>query len=158
MKWQEVLEDKSLKNLPYRIELNKQGQIIMSPVKPRHSGFQGEIVSLLGKLKPDGRVLAEPAIDTSDNVKVADAAWMSYERYAKVVGETVFTLAPEICVEVKSESNTEFEMTFKKNLYFANGAIEFWLCDNEGHMSFYSKDGKLEKSVLVPAFPARISL
>jgi Uma2 family endonuclease len=156
MNWQQVLEDKSLRNLPYKIELNKQGQIIMSRVKPRHSAYQGQILTLLGKLKPEGKVVAEPAIATSDNVKVADAGWISYERYTQVMNETVFTIPPEICIEVRSESNTDEEMMFKKNLFFEKDAIEFWICDEIGNMSFYNKNGKLAASVLVPNFPIRI--
>ncbi len=38
MNWQEVCEDKSLANLPYKIELNCQGQIVMTRSKPRNSG------------------------------------------------------------------------------------------------------------------------
>jgi Uma2 family endonuclease len=158
MNWQQVLEDKSLRNLPYKIELNAQGQIIMSPVKPRHSAYQGEIIALLGKLKPDGRVLAEPAINTSDNVKVADVGWISIERYKRVHTESVFTVPPEICVEVQSESNSHEEMMFKKGLYFEKSAVEFWLCDDDGNMSFYDKAGKLAASGLVPNFPARIEV
>jgi Uma2 family endonuclease len=158
MNWQQVLEDKSLRDLPYKIELNKQGQIIMSPVKPRHSAYQGEIVALLGRLKTGGRVLAEPAIETSDNVKVADVGWISIERYKKVFNETVFTIPPEICVEVQSESNTSEEMMFKKELFFERDAIEFWLCDEHGTMSFYDKNGKLNGSTLVPTFPAHIDI
>lgn len=158
MNWQEVLEDKSLRDLPYRIELNAQGQIIMSPVRPRHSAYQGEIIALLRKLNPDGRVLAEPAIETSDNVKVADVGWISYERYARVHNEIVFTIPPEICVEVQSESNTSVEMMYKKKLFIEKGALEFWLCDENGSMSFYGKDGPLKNSVLVPDFPMRIEI
>lgn len=33
MKWQEVCEDKALQDLPYKIELNRWGQIVMSPAK-----------------------------------------------------------------------------------------------------------------------------
>jgi len=158
MNWQQVLEDKSLRDLPYRIELNAQGQIIMSPVKPRHSAYQGEIIALLRRLNPDGRVLAEPAIETSDNVKVADVGWMSYERYLKVISSTVCSIAPEICVEVESESNTSAEMMFKKQLFFEKGCIEFWLCDGDGGMTFFGKDGQLQNSVLVPGFPFRIEI
>ena len=51
MNWQEVCEDPNLRNLPYKIELNAEGKIIMSPQKVYHSIFQGEIQSLLRKLK-----------------------------------------------------------------------------------------------------------
>ena len=55
MKWSHLCEDKSLQDLPYKIELNAQGQIIMSPHKPIHSGFQGAILILgrvVGRVTP----------------------------------------------------------------------------------------------------------
>ena len=42
MNWQEVCENKSLHNLPFKIELNTIGKILMSPVKVYHSVLQGE--------------------------------------------------------------------------------------------------------------------
>ncbi len=32
MEWKEVCENKQLQDLPFKIELNKWGQIVMSPV------------------------------------------------------------------------------------------------------------------------------
>jgi hypothetical protein len=59
MQWQEVCEHPSLQNLPFKIELNERGQILMSPDKVYHSAFQGRITRLL----PDnGIVLPECAI------------------------------------------------------------------------------------------------
>lgn len=37
MRWEEVCEHQQLQDLPFKIELNKWGQIIMSPVKIKHS-------------------------------------------------------------------------------------------------------------------------
>jgi len=37
MQWQEVCEHPSLQNLPFKIELNERGQVLMSPVKVYHS-------------------------------------------------------------------------------------------------------------------------
>ena len=45
MKWSEVCARSDLQNLPFKIELNEQGQIIMSPVKVYHSAYQGKIVA-----------------------------------------------------------------------------------------------------------------
>jgi hypothetical protein len=45
----------------------------------------------------------------------------------------------------------------KRSLYFASGAVEVWFC-KDGDMVFYAATGKLEKSVLVPEFPARIEI
>jgi len=40
MNWQEVCEHKSLQDLPFKIELNEYGKIIMSPVKVYHSAIR----------------------------------------------------------------------------------------------------------------------
>jgi hypothetical protein len=53
MNWQEVCEHPDLQDLPFKIELDEKGKIIMSPVKVYHSVFQGEIAALLKK--PIGR-------------------------------------------------------------------------------------------------------
>lgn len=46
MRWEEVCEHKQLQDLPFKIELNKWGQIVMSPVKIKHSFYQGRIQRL----------------------------------------------------------------------------------------------------------------
>jgi hypothetical protein len=50
MKWEEVCEHKQLQDLPFKIELNKWGQIVISPVKIKHSFYQGRIQRLLESL------------------------------------------------------------------------------------------------------------
>jgi hypothetical protein len=49
------------------------------------------------------------------------------------------------------------EMIGKMQLYFARGAEEVWLCDEEGRMTFYCHDdnGAVE-SKLCPEFPRKI--
>ena len=42
MNWQEVCNHKSLQDLPFKIELNNQGQVLMSPVKVYHSLFKAK--------------------------------------------------------------------------------------------------------------------
>lgn len=54
MQWQEVCNDPLLQNLPYKIELNRWGQIVMSPAKIKHGFFQNRIGSLLDRLIPSG--------------------------------------------------------------------------------------------------------
>ncbi len=71
MRWEEVCENKQLQDLPFKIELNKWGQIVMSPVKIKHSFYQGRIQRLLESLLHTGEVIPECAINTSDSVKVA---------------------------------------------------------------------------------------
>ncbi|MGY6529577.1 MAG: Uma2 family endonuclease [Cyanobacterium sp.] len=156
MKWEEVCEHKQLQNLPFKIELNKWGQIVMSPIKIKHSFYQGRILLLLESLLKIGEVMPECAINTSDGVKVADVVWCSEQRFQKIENEVSASIAPEICVEVKSMGNTEEEIEFKKQLYFSANAMEVWLCDEDGNITFYDEPGQLKKSLLVPDFPDQI--
>ncbi|WP_242523085.1 hypothetical protein [Thiocystis minor] len=41
MQWQEVCEHLSLRDLPFKIETNEKGEIVMNAVKVIHSLFQG---------------------------------------------------------------------------------------------------------------------
>ena len=157
MKWQEVCEDKHLQNLPFKIELNKWGQIVMSPAKPKHSILRGLISGLLNSMIEQGMAFPECAIETKDNVKVADVVWASDERLDIIEEENVASIAPEICIEVKSASNTIQEMIEKKDLYFVAKAQEVWLCDEQGNIKFYAQEGELKKSLLVPNFPNQIN-
>ena len=54
MLWQEVCEHPALRNLPFKIELNKRGTILMSPVNVSHSLFQENILILLKTLFHEG--------------------------------------------------------------------------------------------------------
>ena len=158
MQWQEVCESKYLQDLPFKIELNKWGQIVMSPAKIKHSFYQGLIVELLNSLIDDrGFAFPECAIQTSDNVKVADVVWCSEARFNQIEEDFAASIAPEICVEIISASNTLKEMEEKKDLYLEAQAEEVWLCDSEGNIKFYDRQGKLQQSLLVSQFPQRVT-
>ena len=79
MNWEEVCEHPALHNLPFKIELNEYGEIIMNAVKVIHSLYQGEIEYLLRSLLKNGKTLPECAIKTEKGTKVADVAWASRE-------------------------------------------------------------------------------
>jgi len=158
MNWQELCEHKSLQNLPFKIELNERGQILMSPVKVSHALYQGEIEFLLRSYRKDGKALPECAIKTRKGTKSADVAWASKSRLSIIKNETECSIAPEICVEVRSDSNTNAEMDEKRQLYFEQGAKEVWICNQTGKMSFYNEVDWLEQSVLVPNFPKQIDI
>jgi len=109
MSWQEVCDNPKLQNLPFKIELNNQGQILMTPVKVYHSLFQGKITGLLYSNLTDGDVLVECAISTKKGAKVADVAWASRERLKVIRNEVECSIAPEICIEIVSSANTKKE-------------------------------------------------
>ncbi|HZF37643.1 MAG TPA: Uma2 family endonuclease [Blastocatellia bacterium] len=158
MTWEEVCAHPSLQNLPFKIETNQWGQVVMSPVKIPHSAYQGEINGLLRDLMQNGRVLVECAIATTKGTKVADVAWASPALFRRIKNEAACSVAPEICVEVYSFSNTQKEMKEKRELYVEKGAKEVWYCDKNGKISFYNEEGKLKKSALCPDFPGKIKL
>jgi Uma2 family endonuclease len=158
MNWQQLCEDKTLHDLPYKIELNKQGQVIMSPASVRHVFLQAEIISLLRDNMKTGKIVPEFPVETTDGVKVADVAWLTIEHFEAVKNNISSALSPLICVEVLSPSNTSTEMEHKKALYFEKGTEEFWLCDPVGLMSFYGKSGQLDKSMLAPGFPLHVKI
>ena len=156
MNWQEATEKPELQELPFRIELTETGQILMTPVRVLHAAFQGEIENLLRTLTQGGLAFPQCAISTRRGTKVADVAWVSYERFTRIRNETEAPIAPEICVEILSASNTAEEMREKAMLLFEKEAQECWLCTKEGEMSFYNKTGKLAQSFLVPDFPSTV--
>jgi Uma2 family endonuclease len=158
MNWQEVCASPHLRNLPFRIELNEYQQIVMSPLKVFHSLLQGKIERLLLALISEGEVFPECAIFTEQGTKVADVVWVSAKRLQQIKHEVECSIAPEICIEVMSDSNTLKEMDGKKALYFAQKAQEFWLCDQEGNVRFFDPQGELVSSGLVPGFPNKVSI
>jgi hypothetical protein len=60
----EACQDRSLRNLPYKVELSRQGQIITSPTRYKHGFYQTRIAGELHALLPQGRAAVESAIDT----------------------------------------------------------------------------------------------
>ena len=158
MNWEQVCAEPNLKSLPYKIELNEWGQIVMSPASIRHVAFQALIAKLLATLLKQGKTLQEFPLETSENVKAPDVIWMSEERFEQVREKVSSPIAPEICVEVMSPGNTKQQMLHKGKLYFEKGAKEFWICDNNGNLEFYNAEGSLELSALIHEFPTKVEI
>ncbi len=142
MQWANIINDPLLQNLPFKIELNKWGKILMSPASNNHGRLQYEIGSLIDKDKGCGKIIMECSIETSDGVKVADVAWASDEFIEKYGYATPYKKAPEICVEITSPSNSKGEIKEKIQLYLAKGAVEVWIVDNLGNIKYFSHEGE----------------
>jgi len=106
MNWQEVCNDPSLRNLPYKIELNEWGQIVMSPASSRHSFMQGLIQDALRSVRKDGFIYQDCPVQTQKGVKAADVAWASSEFVRNHKHQSPLNVAPEVCIEVLSPSNS----------------------------------------------------
>ena len=153
--WRHILEDPQLQDLPFKIETNEHGQIVLSPHKRIHSIRQTQITDQLADTVNRARIRSvELAVGTSKGVKGVDVAWMSSERFATLDEDAEpMPIAPELCVDVRSRSNTEEEMEEKRGLYFEAGAEEVWVVDEHGAITFYDEKGPVKSSALAPAFP-----
>lgn len=155
--WDEICADRSLADLPYKIETNRHGQIVMRPARHLHSRQQSDIHARLAKLSTSGYLLVEAAVQTTEGVKVADVAWGSDPFQLQHAQDDTLTAAPDLCIEVCSPTNSKGEMQEKITLYFAYGAKEVWVCDQQGKMTFYtSPAASSPSSLLFPGFPAKV--
>ncbi len=156
--WERIVDDPSLRDLPYKVETNAQGQIILSPPKNKHSFLQLRIGRLLEDLaNAPGQAAVEFAVQTAEGIKAPDVIWISEERLAEAPEDAASSpVMPEICVEVTSQSNTSAEMQEKRRLYFEGGAEEVWLVTPRGEVTFYDAGGPVEASQRAPGFPKRV--
>ena len=158
-RWQQVISDRSLADLPFKIETNYSGQLIMTPPPSgSHSRRQGEIAFQLRRIL-GGHSLPECPISTIDGVRAADVGWYSASRFAGVEGQIAFEHAPEICVEVISPSNTPAELRHKRSLHLEAGADEVWFCAGDGTLQFFLAEApgtSAASSRCCPEFPARV--
>ncbi len=156
--WAEVCALPWLRDIPAKIETNKHNKIIMSPASSWHGSYEIRIAARLLHWLPGGEVIAECPIETAEGTRVADVAWMSRERWLPHKRAVSLPIAPEICVEIFSRSNIRDEMLEKMKLYYAAGAREVWLCDEDGRMEFFraGHDAPIPASELCPDFPSQI--
>ena len=119
--------------------------------------LQTELGSYLQN-RSDGKVITECSVETTKGVKVADVAWGSDGFFQENGLETPYQQAPEVCVEISSPSNTEGEIQEKIGLYLARGAVEVWVCDEDGVVKFYSYKGELAGSKIFPNAPRSIEI
>ena len=146
MEWSEVIENQLLRDLPFKIELNKFGQLLMSPASNLHGRIQSHLAAAFLNQLPQGEVITECSIETSEGVKVADIAWLS-EKFIKEFNYlTPYPKAPEICVEIVSSSNSKSEIQNKIELYLAKGASEVWIVSNLDNIQIFTHIGQVDNS------------
>jgi Uma2 family endonuclease len=147
MEWASVINNPVLQNLPFKIELNKWGQILMSPASNNHGKLQFETgVKIRDGKKGSGEIITECSIQTSQGTKVADVVWASDQFITEHGYETPYSKAPEICVEVVSPSNSMGEIEEKIELYLAKGALEVWIVSEDGTIKYYTHTGEIQNS------------
>lgn len=162
-RWEEILADPYYARLDGTFETNRYGQVIhMPPPSFLHARVQSQISVLLSRLMDGGGTATECPVSTSDGVKGVDVIWLSDEQLKSVGSSSCVPFAPDICVEIKSPSNSWPELEEKRSLYFEAGAKEVWICDENQKMFFFanadSSDPCREFSDLCPDFPGVIEI
>jgi Uma2 family endonuclease len=153
-RWTELINDSSLHDVPYKIELNAQGTIEMSPANNWHAATQAYLAWALKNSLPEGVVYTECSVLTEIGIRVPDVAWASKEFAAEQGSNTPFTRVPEICVEIASPSNTKQEIEAKVLAFLAAGAREVWVAQSPGPLAYFGGAGTLERS----GYPVAIEL
>ncbi len=157
LRWTELCNDPRWHDLAGKIELNALGVIEMSPANNRHGIRQMAIGLALTQQLPAGTAMVECCILTTEGVRVPDVAWASAAFMSKHGQLSPFPSAPEICVEVRSPSNTDAEMAFKTQLFLDAGALEVWIVEDTGDWQVFDAQGAQPASrfgVQLPPGPA----
>ena len=158
MNWQEICDNPSFNDLPFKFETNEWGKIEMCPATNEHGLYQSLLITWLARLSTKGHPISECGVQTSKGVKVADVAWASFDFFKRNKRSNPYLESPEVVIEILSPSNTRAEMEGKKQLYFEQGAQEFWLCDKDGSMLFFTPEQQILASTLITDFPNRITI
>ncbi len=146
LRWAEVCNDPTLRDLPYKIELNAFGTIEAGARNNRRARLQGRIAHELASQLPNGGVLTECPILTDIGVRVPDVAWASNDFLARHGEATPFPEAPEICVEIRSPSNSQEELALKSQAFLAAGAREVRVVSEDGDLTVHDAAGRRETS------------
>ena len=153
-RWDQILRDPVLRDLPYKIELNSWGKVEMSPPNVWHGQHQAALAEAFRQQLRDGTTVTECPIITDIGIRVPDLAWASAPFMNQHRGQSPLPRAPEICVEVVSPSNVVAEITEKTRAYLAAGAQEVWLAYQDGKIRFFDGSGEKTQS----GFPVNVTL
>ena len=146
MRWAQLCSDPRWHDLGGKLEINSMGVIEMSPASNRHGIRQLAVGRALADQLAEGTALVECSVFTGDGVRVPDVAWASAAFMARHGDVTPFPEAPEICVEVRSPSNTDAELEFKRQLYLDAGAVEVWIVAEAGGWQVFDGQGEQKTS------------
>jgi Uma2 family endonuclease len=86
-------------------------------------------------------------------MRVPDVVWASPEFMAQHRTVKELRVAPDLCIEVLSPTNTRIEMAEKRAAYLAAGAKEVWIVDEDGVPEIYTSAGRVPASTLGFALP-----
>jgi Uma2 family endonuclease len=157
----EQFQELPLDRGPVMHELHHGEVVTLTRPKSKHFKLQARLAHLLrpkaahlGVVEIEVPFRAVPQFD----LRAADVAFISRERWDSIDPEDNLRGAPELVIEVKSESNTWRELRERASLCLANGCQDFWIIDEKARtITAIGGDGKALKysgadSVPLPLF------
>ena len=95
-------------------------------------------------MRPDGETITECPIETELGIRVPDVVWASPEFMHSRGMDSPFSSAPELCIEVRSPTNSGIEINEKVAAYLTAGAVEVWLVAEDGDIEMFAASGLIE--------------
>ena len=141
-------DDPMVAAIPCKVELNEKGVIEVTPPTTRHGTIQAYVARELARQRPEGTAITECPVETDIGMRMPDVVWASAEFMARHGTEKQFRVAPDLCVEVLSPTNTRPEMAAKTAAYLAAGAREVWLVGEDGVPEIHTSSGRISVSTL----------
>ena len=140
-RWQAMCADPTFEDVAGKIELTEWGEILMSPVGKVHGIASMRIGEVLRKVL-GGHTMAEVGVATGIGVRAPDVAWCSETWLAAHPENMPLSSAPELCVEIVSESNALPKLREKAMAYVNAGAVEAWIVYPQSRrVEIYGRDG-----------------
>jgi Uma2 family endonuclease len=130
---------------PGKDELLDGERFHLPPAFRNHSTIVGRLFALLMRLV-DGPMPRLVQVETG--YKIGDRSWLVPDvsiLHPNQAGGKYHEGAPEIAIEVISESNTARQIDNKRRIYLENGAKEVWVIYPETRSAFVFRAGAVEE-------------
>jgi Uma2 family endonuclease len=142
----EQFQELPLDRGPVVHELHHGEVVTVTRPKAKHYRLQKRLERLLetraGNLGVVGIEMPFRAVPQFD-LRAADVAFISQERWDAIDLEDNLRGAPELVIEVKSESDTWAELRERASLCLANGCQDFWIVDEKARtIAVIGPDGR----------------
>jgi hypothetical protein len=147
-RWRQLADNPLVAAIPCKVELNEKGAILVSPPTFRHAFIQGFLTHELARQRPEGTTLPECPVETEIGMRVPDVVWASPEFMAQHRSEKQLRVAPDLCIEVLSPTNTRPEIAEKVAAYLAAGAKEVWVVGDDDLPEIHTSAGRVSASTL----------
>jgi Uma2 family endonuclease len=151
-----------------------EGVLVEKAMGLRESILAGALIEFLRKFviprnlgvvsAPDGSIRLFPGL-----IRIPDVAFISWDCLPgrKIPEEPIPSLAPDLAIEVLSESNTPAEMKRKRDEYFASGVRVVWQVEpkyrkisvftREGTIAVFDASQRLDGGDILPGFVLEVS-